>query len=301
METGIIFNIQKFSVNDGPGIRTTVFMKGCPLHCLWCHNPESNSAKPDLFYNTVKCTGCGQCSLACPNGCHVMDVTGHHFDRSACALCSACAQACPSGALEVAGYETTVSEVLKTVLQDKIFYETSGGGMTLSGGEPMYQFDFALALMQAAKDAGLHTCMETCGFAPWEHYEKIAPYVDMFLFDYKLTDPDSHKTYTGVDNRRILENLKRLDELGCVTVLRCPIIPTVNDTAEHFAGIAKTANSLNNILRVDIEPYHPLGKSKSENLGKAYALAQLTFPDEEIVSQWIAEIAQQTNIPVQKG
>lgn len=301
MKKGMIFNIQKFSVNDGPGIRTTVFMKGCPLRCLWCHNPESNSVKPDLFYNGEKCTGCGQCAAVCPKDCHKIDETGHRFDRNACVLCGACADACPSGALELAGYETTVDHVLETVLQDKAFYETSGGGMTLSGGEPMYQFDFALSLMQAAKAAGLHTCMETCGFAPWEHYAEIAPYTDIFLFDYKLTNPDSHKTYTGADNSLILENLKKLDDLGCATVLRCPIIPTVNDHAAHFAGIAQTANSLKHILRVDIEPYHPLGKGKTENLDKNYALDDLTFPAEETVSAWIAEISRQTTVPVQKG
>jgi pyruvate formate lyase activating enzyme len=186
-------------------------------------------------------------------------------------------------------------------MRDKIFYETSGGGLTVSGGEPMAQFEFTYELLTLAKEKELHVCMETCGFAPSEKYEKIAPLVDIFLFDYKVTDPELHKKYTGADNELILKNLSLLDSLGAKTVLRCPIIPTCNDTEEHFLGIAKTANSLNNILEINVEPYHPLGKGKSEFLGKEYPLSDIGFPSEETVCEWINKIQSKTPIIVKKA
>ena len=205
------------------------------------------------------------------------------------------------GALEKVGYKISVEDALKTVLRDKTFYEKSGGGLTVSGGEPMAQFEFTYALLSEAKRAGLHTCMETCGWAPCERYEKVAPLVDIFLFDYKISDSDEHKKYTGVPNEKIHENLRLLDSIGAKIILRCPIIPTVNDNAEHFRGIAAMANSLKNILAVDIEPYHPLGESKTEMLGKEYPLASLTFPEKSTVDAWIAEIAALTSVTVKKA
>lgn len=301
MKKGTVFNIQKFSINDGPGIRTTVFLKGCPLRCLWCHNPESKAAKPELFFDTRKCTVCGRCTIACPNSLHIIDNGIHLFNRDECVACGKCADACFSGSLEVTGEEKSTEEVIKEVLKDKVFYENSGGGMTLSGGEPMYQFEFTYELLKAAKEEGLHICMETCGFAKEENYKKIAGLVDIFLFDYKLTSPELHKKYTGVSNELILSNLKMLDSLGSKTILRCPIIPTVNDTEEHFSGIAETANSLSNILEINIEPYHPLGNGKTEMLGVDYELKDLTFPSDETVAQWIEIIASKTDVKVKKA
>ena len=297
---GTIFNIQKFCVNDGPGIRTTVFFKGCPLNCLWCHNPESKAVYPELFYDKRKCISCGGCVIACKAGCHSVDPL-HHFDRAACVRCGACAAVCPTGAVEMAGREASVEEILTEVEKDAVFYRNSGGGMTLSGGEPMLQFDFVLELLRQARRRGLHTVMETCGYAPAEHYRQVVPYVDLFLFDYKVTDPEQHRQYTGVTNERILENLRLLDSLGAKTVLRCPIIPGINDTVDHFAGIARTAESLANIQGVDIEPYHPLGQSKSNLLGKEYALADLNFPEKETVEAWIATVQRMTRVAVKKG
>lgn len=297
---GTIFNIQKFSINDGPGIRTTVFMKGCPLNCLWCHNPESKSRKPEIFFDARKCVGCRSCEV-CPYGCHVFTDTEHIFNREKCTACGKCAAECYTDALELVGTEKSVEEVIAEVMKDEAFYENSGGGMTLSGGEPMYQFDFTYELLKRAKENGLHTCIETCGFAKWEQYEKIADLVDIFLFDYKATTPEKHKEFTGVSNELILENLKKLDEKGCKTVLRCPIIPGLNDTEEHFSGIAETANSLKNVLEINIEPYHPLGKGKSELLGKEYFSDDLSFADEDAVKEWIEKISSQTEITVKKA
>lgn len=298
---GTIFNIQKFSVNDGPGIRTTVFMKGCPLRCLWCHNPESNSVKQELFYDPRKCISCRACMAVCDNGCHIFDEAEHTFIREGCTTCGKCASVCMAGALEAVGDEKTVEEVIAEVMKDEVFYENSGGGMTLSGGEPMMQFDFTYELLKAAKEKGLHTCIETCGYAKEEQYRKIADLVDIFLFDYKETDPVKHKEYTGADNRLIINNLKMLDDMGCNIILRCPIIPTLNDRDDHLSGIADMANILKNVLEINIEPYHPLGSGKSDMLGKEYALKELTFPEEATVQEWIDKIAEKTKVTVKRG
>ena len=298
---GTIFNIQKFSVNDGPGIRTTVFMKGCPLRCLWCHNPESNSVKQELFYDPRKCISCRACMAVCDNGCHIFDEAEHTFIREGCTACGKCASVCMAGALEAVGDEKTVEEVIAEVMKDEVFYENSGGGMTLSGGEPMMQFDFTYELLKAAKEKGLHTCIETCGYAKEEQYRKIADLVDIFLFDYKETDPVKHKEYTGSDNRLIINNLKMLDDMGCNIILRCPIIPTLNDRDDHLSGIADMANILKNVLEINIEPYHPLGSGKSDMLGKEYALKELTFPEEATVQEWIDKIAEKTKVTVKRG
>jgi pyruvate formate lyase activating enzyme len=199
------------------------------------------------------------------------------------------------------GRTISVEEAIREVMKDEVFYKNSGGGMTLSGGEPMAQTKFTLALLMAAKENGLHTCMETCGFAPWENYEKVLGLVDIFLFDYKLTDPELHEKYTGVSNARILQNLEKLDRAGAKTILRCPVIPTVNDTQAHFAGIAQTANKLNHILEINIEPYHPLGSSKSAMLDREYLLGDMGFPENETVEQWIHSIQSMTAVTVKKG
>lgn len=301
MKKGTIFNIQKFSINDGPGIRTTVFMKGCPLNCLWCHNPESKSNKPQIFFDTNKCTACGRCIDVCELCLHSITDSVHFFNRNDCIACGKCADKCLNSALELTGYEQSVDNIIKEVLKDKIFYENSNGGMTVSGGEPMYQFDFTYELLKAAKKEGLHICMETCGFAKAENYKKVAELVDIFLFDYKLTSAELHKKYTGVSNELILSNLKMLDEMGCKIILRCPIIPTVNDTEEHLYGIAEVANSLKNILEINIEPYHPLGNGKNEMLGNNYELKDLTFPSDDTVSEWIKIISDKTSVTVKKA
>ena len=299
--SGTIFNIQKFSINDGPGIRTTVFLKGCPLNCLWCHNPESKSVKREVFYNFEKCVGCGRCGNICPNGCHIIEDGRHIYNRDKCTACGECTEMCFTEALETVGETKTVEEVIKEVLKDKDFYENSGGGMTLSGGEPMLQFEFTYELLKRAKEEGLHTCIETCGFTKSENLKKIAPFVDIFLFDFKETDPEKHKEFTGVSNENILENLKMLDCMGCKTILRCPIIPTLNDREDHLNGIAALANELENIIEINVEPYHPLGSSKAAFLNKDYPLSNLTFPANDTVEEWINTISVKTKISVKKA
>jgi pyruvate formate lyase activating enzyme len=300
MRDGMIFDIQKFSINDGPGIRTTVFLKGCPLNCAWCHNPESKEKEPEISYNREKCLNCGQCVFKCRYGCHQIQDNLHVFDRRNCVRCGACTEtACP--ALETVGRLMPPEEVIIEVMKDKAFYDHSGGGLTVSGGEPMYQAEFTGELLQLAKVAGLHTCMETSGFAATAAYQAVAELVDIFLFDYKETNPRLHEEYVGMDNRLILENLKVLDDLGSKIILRCPVIPAINDRKDHLVGIAETANRLKNISEIQIEPYHPLGESKAANIGREYRLSGLPFADSGSVSEWIAEIQSHTDVMTRKA
>ncbi len=296
--TGIVFNIQKFSIHDGPGIRTTVFLKGCPLKCLWCHNPESQEKKAELSFIAEKCIGCGYCFRVCPHKCHVMINGKHKLNRELCARCGLCAKECYAQALETIGKSMSVDEVIEEVLKDRPFYATSGGGLTLSGGEPLAQVEFSSALLRVAKKENIDTALETCGYAPFDSYAALLDDVDLFLYDYKETDPKLHKKFTGVDNALILENLLQIDRRGKRIVLRCPIVPGLNDRAAHFAGIAATANKLNHIGEIQVLPYHPLGESKGARLGKKYALSGKPFAEKEAAEQWVKAIQAKTSILV---
>lgn len=288
---GTIFNIQKFCVNDGPGIRTTVFLKGCPLRCAWCHNPESQVADSEIMFYEDKCVSCGRCVSLCKMGCHTLQNGVHMFDRGNCSRCFKCVEI-GCGALEKAGQSISSEEVIDEVLKDKIFYDNSGGGITLSGGEPLFQIDFALDLLKMAKELGLHTVIETCGFTSEKNMKKAAEYVDLFLFDYKETDSRLHKEFTGVDNSVILKNLELLDSLKKKIILRCPVIPGYNDRQEHFKGICSVANRFDSILHIELEPYHSFGEGKYSSLGRKSLNA--VMPSEEEKNSWITEIKKNT-------
>ena len=287
---GTVFNIQRFSLNDGPGIRTTVFLKGCMLNCAWCHNPESKSSAPQIMLYGEKCIGCGECVTACRLGLHTFTDGAHLINRSECIACGACTEVCAK-ALELCGAEKSVEEIMAEVLKDQSFYKNSGGGLTLSGGEPFMQHAFALELLKAAKENGLHTCIETCGYVSKDILERFVPYVDIFLWDIKEIDEDRHMEYTGVSNRQILDNLHFLNTVGASVVLRCPIIPEYNLRQSHLEYIGTLAESLDCVIRVDVEPYHPLGSSKSEALGIDYPLKNVGFIDNAEVERIISVIS----------
>lgn len=250
---GILFDIQRFCLHDGPGIRTTVFFKGCPLNCAWCHNPESKSALPELSVHRESCIGCGECKRVCT--------------QETCVSCFACANVCPAEARSKVGYKATVDDVLATVLRDRPFYGQDGG-LTVSGGEPFLQPEFLLSLLQAAKAHGLHTAVETSGAAEESDLLAAASYTDLFLFDIKGIPGEVHKRYVGCDGQTLHDNLRRLDAQGARSVLRCPIVPGVQDNAAHFSYLARLASELRHVTEIDIEPYHTAGLSKAKDLGK---------------------------------
>jgi glycyl-radical enzyme activating protein len=295
---GTVFEIQRFSIHDGPGIRTTVFLKGCPLRCLWCHNPESQERGTEIFFSAEKCIGCRYCQETCPRGNHQFQDGMHIYHRDNCTGCGQCTEQCYSEALEVVGRPASVDEVIDKVIKDLPFYSNSGGGMTLSGGEPMQQFEFTRALLREARQRGIHTCIETSGCAPFSHYREIVPLVDLFLFDIKETDPARHVQYTGVSNQLILQNLSGLDQAGANIILRCPIIPGLNDRLEHFQAVAALAGTMQHVLEIHVLPYHPLGESKNSRLGKSPLLTGIAMPEAEQSAGWVQAVQQNSKIPV---
>lgn len=261
-----IINIQRMSVHDGDGLRTTVFLKGCPVRCIWCHNPESQKFENEILYNESRCVLCGNCVAACPNGCHEILEGRHTFHRQKCDLCGKCVESCAAHALSFAAKEYTVDEVLEIVCRDRLFYG-SDGGLTVSGGEPMSQIGFVEELCKKAKQAGLNVNIETCGYCPTAYFDRVMPNVDTFLYDVKAV-PEKHKEFTGVESDLILENLRYICEKGATVVLRCPIIPGCNDNPEHYTFIQSLAKTLPNIKQVDLEPYHAFGLGKYTQLGR---------------------------------
>ena len=285
-QTGRLFEIQRFSIHDGPGIRTTVFLQGCPLSCLWCHNPEGHPDHSLISFQPDKCVGCLACFAACQREAHRMEDDRHTLDRSLCVACGTCTAECHAGALEKVGREATVAEVIDEVLEDEPFYEISGGGMTLSGGEPLCQLDFAAALLTEARARNIHCAVETSGAVPFDYIASIQPLVDLFLYDLKETDPERHREFTGVSNDRILANLKQLHAAAARIRLRLPLIPGYNDRPEHFARVVDLVGILPGLEGVELMPYHRLGTSKQARFDLEPGL-DLDPPSAATVDGWI--------------
>lgn len=277
--TAPIFNIQSYSIHDGPGIRVTVFEKGCPLRCVWCANPESNLAKPQLMTYHTRCTGCGRCVAVCPNQAIRLDEKDGKIleftDRNLCVDCGACVSVCPAEARELAGKEKSVRQVLDKVLQDKLFMDGSGGGMTISGGECLMHPEFTAALLYAAKQEGIHTAVESCSFASRNVVDQVFQYVDLALLDIKHMDSNKHMEYTGVPNEQILDNILHVyHDLKVPVSIRVPTIPGYNDSDENISAMAQfVSERMGKDVEVHLLPYHRMGESKNESLGNEMNLS----------------------------
>lgn len=295
--TGRILNIQHFCTNDGPGIRTTVFLKGCSLRCKWCSNPESIHPKPELAYNPDKCIGEKECGYCLKDVCPEMAIYTIQSSDTAmdkilinwdlCTNCGKCIEVCPSSALYLFGKDMTVEQVLAEVEQDSAFYRESGGGITLSGGECMLQSDFSAALLEGAHSLGINTAVETAGNYPWEFMEKVLPHIDTVLHDHKLTDPERHKKWTGVDNKRIKENFKRAYETfpEKTFIARTPLIPGVNDDEEHIRSVLEFIRPYKNVIDYELLPYFRYGESKYNFLGRIYDMKDFNPPTDESLNR----------------
>lgn len=276
---GLVFDIQRFSIHDGPGIRTIVFLKGCPLSCRWCSNPESQKLKPSIMYQSMNCIHCGRCISACPNGA-ISSNNKWFINRDICTACGECTKVCPTGALTLKGKKMTVEQVIKELKKDATNYRRSNGGITLSGGEPLVQSDFTKEILKACKGQGWHTAIETTGYASSEIIEEVFPYIDLALMDIKIIDSNVHKKYTGVSNKLILDNAHKISKITKV-VVRVPVIPEFNSKEEDILEICKFVNSLNKIDTIHLLPYHTYGENKYELLGRDYFMKGLKSLDKE--------------------
>jgi pyruvate formate lyase activating enzyme len=298
---GVVFNIQHYSVHDGPGIRTTVFLKGCPLNCWWCQNPEARRLRPELFFNARNCTGCGDCVTACPTGAISLQDGLSHTDRSKCDAFGRCVEACPNEARSMAGRKVTAGEVFDEAAADAIFYADSGGGITLSGGDPLAQPEFSGALLNLARAEGIHTVVDTCGHAAWPVARSVLQLADLVLYDLKHMDPVAHEQAIGVSNGLILDNALRIRrELNVPVRIRVPVIPRFNASPENIAAVAQfVASNLGDSIPVDLLPYHRLGIGKHELLetpSEGLAVAPPTSEHMELLRSLVASFGLQARI-----
>jgi pyruvate formate lyase activating enzyme len=297
---GIVTNIQRFSIHDGPGIRTTVFLKGCNLRCFWCHNPETLAPKAELQLFLERCIACGECFKRCPNGAHVVVDGQRRFLRELCQGCGACAETCYAEALVLVGQVKSVDEVVEEVLRDRPFYETSNGGVTLSGGEPLLQFDFSRAILERCRAEGVHTAIESAVNYPWERVAAMLEVTDLVMIDIKHMDSARHRECTGVPNERILENALRLGQQPQPLIVRTPLIPGVNDNEADIAAIAAFVKQLPNLVYYELLPFHPMATSKYQSLDMDYRAKDLARNSNERVEA-LTEVARAADIEARHG
>lgn len=299
MVDGTVFNIQRYSIHDGPGIRTTVFLKGCPLNCWWCQNPESQLSEQEMVFWGDRCISCGVCSTICPSNAIQIKNGIPVTEKEGCILCGKCIEKCPALAREMIGKKLTTEEIIKEIEKDLIFYEESGGGVTFSGGEPLSQSEFLESLLNDCKEKKIHTAVDTSGYVPWEILYKMSSKVNLFLFDLKLMDNERHKKYTGVSNEIILENLKKLSSIHNHIFVRFPVIPGINDDDQNIKETGEFVSSLK-IAQINLLPYHYIGIDKYRRLGKTYELATTQPPSEEKLSE-ISVILRKFDLNVKIG
>jgi pyruvate formate lyase activating enzyme len=283
--SGSVFNIMRFSLNDGPGIRSTVFLKGCPLSCPWCHNPESVSREPEVFLRDERCIQCGECVDHCSH--HAISAQDGRIttDRALCTRCGDCIAHCAADAREMVGRTMTAQEVVNEVLRDRVFFDDSAGGVSFSGGEPFLQHEFLEAMLSGSKAEGLHTAVDTTGCTSSAIIERLAPLIDLFLYDVKAVDEERHRNLTGVSNRQILDNLRRVVALGKEVIVRIPLVPGVNDDEENIRATGELLRSLPEIRQAHILPYHASGGEKYARLGKEYSLTGVRAPSPEEIAR----------------
>ncbi len=303
VDAGSVFDVRRFSIHDGPGIRTTVFLKGCPLTCAWCHNPESQRREPELVLWTERCTACGACVSVCLAGAIAQASPGARpeTDRARCTACGACTAGCASRARTLVGSMRAIGDLLDEIERDGLFYEESHGGVTLSGGEPLAQPAFAAELLRECRERRIHTAVDTCGFAAEEALAAVAAHTDLFLYDIKLLDDERHRRWTGVSNAGILQNLEHLSKGGWRLWIRYPLIPSVNDLDEDLSELGRLVARLPGVEAVQILPYHAAAERKSAHLGRSYAFAGLCTPDLEAAETAAAVVRANTGRPVTIG